>query len=166
MWWTLFLSFSLSLFLLNLYTLRCISALLLLLLFSKSAWHEWKQLKPEKRLSKTQWMDFFKKGGGGGERKEGVHEKGGEINHRFFFPYPAMSMQRHPPHHQPSYFLTPKVAANMCKSASPAANCSLRRLDEDPHPLPTSSRLRERGSGEGDSADHTLYTSGDVLQGF
>lgn len=32
-----------------------------------------------------------------------------------------------------------------------------------PIPLP---RLRERGSGEVDSADHTLYTSGDELWGF
>lgn len=129
---SLFLSLSFPL-----YASLCISALLLLLLFSKSAWHEWKQLKPEERQSKTWQKDFFLTRGGVRDRKGGVHEKGGERNYRFsFFPHPAMSMQNHPPR----CFLTPKVAANMRKSASPAANCSLRRLDEEP-PTPTPPHL-------------------------
>lgn len=59
-WLSLFLSFLLSLSLLSLYGIltahSCISASPLLL-FSKTAWHEWNQLKPEERQSKTQWMD-------------------------------------------------------------------------------------------------------------
>lgn len=53
----------------------------------------------------------------------------------------------------------PKQATNMCKTASPAANRSLRRLDGWGVVTPHSEGERE---GEGYSAQRTLDTSGDV----
>lgn len=84
-------------------------------------------MKPIKTRRKTvkDTIDGLKKRGG--EKMEAVHEKGGERPDFLFF-HPAMSMQSHHLHHS-SYFLTSQLAANVCKTASPAANCSLRRHD-------------------------------------
>lgn len=76
-------------------------------------------------------------------------------------------MQSHPAHHQPSYFLTPQVAANTRKSASPAANCSLRRLDEETPPPPhLTSSERKRKWGRRFCRPYTLYLWGHVARLF
>lgn len=78
----------------------------------------------------------------------------------FFFFHPAMSMQSH--HHHPSYFLTPPNLLLICEKQHLLQQTALSEgmMDEEELPPP----LSERGSGEGDSVDHTLYTSGDVGQ--
>ncbi len=129
---------------------HCISASQLLLIFSKTAWHVWNPLKPEERQSKTQWMDFKKRW----ERdwRASMRQRGS--THCFVFFHLTMSVRSYDHHWS---FSGPKLAANMCRTASSAANGS---MDETELPPP----LRKRGKKEFNSTDYTLYTSGDVGQ--
>ena len=103
-----------------------------------------------------------------GERKEGVYEKGGERPEIFFF----FTQQC-----QCKVIIIIIIIISIIVVQAPlqpsklAAKCAKQHLlqqtalsegmmDEEELPPP----LRDRGKGGGDSADHTLYTSGDVGQ--
>lgn len=154
----------------------CISASPLLL-FSKNCMAWMKPIKTRRKTVKDT-MDGLKIWKKSEEREgKGVHENGGERPSFFSTPGNVNAKSHHHRCH-PSYFLTPpplphhtpptspKLAANVCQTASPAANCSLRRHDGwEGAPLCSDGmRGRRGGGGQGDCADHTLYTSGDAGQ--